>query len=415
VRDYEAMWEAAGGRVSASLGTARAVAVLGDDPDATAAVTLGLARAHAGNRRVFIFDLLGGDHGLVSQGEGDDAPGVSDMVQFGVSLGRAARARAESPNLFVVPGGAESPLSEGILTNRWWTVILDQVRRADALLLVAAPSMVPGIREMTAPFDGVVLVGEAAPPTPFVPVLAEVRVAATLRPHSTPTASERQPVPEARSSRWPLVAGVLALAGAVALGAVTAPRWRPLLGLGGAEATVDATDLPPVPPATAAAPAGSEAAFSVELLFTNSGEDAVSYLAPAADTLPAATFSIVSIGPESDAWYRLIAGAFPDSATADRYLTQLREQGRLATGAGTIARTPFALLLDSASSDALAQVRVAAYRGRGIPAYVLRDAAMVWRVYAGAFPAEGDSELLKRHLDSLNIQSALVMRAGSTP
>jgi len=415
VRDYEAMWEAAGGRVSASLGTARAVAVLGDDPDATAAVALGLARAHAGNRRVFLFDLLGGDHGLAATALGDDAPGVSDMVQFGVSLGRAARARAESPNLFVVPGGAESPLSEEILTHRWWTVVAQQVRRADALLLVAAPSMVPGIREMTAQLDGVVLVGEAAPPTPFVAVLAEVRVAATLRPHATPAATKRQPAPVARGGRWPLVAGAVVLAGAVALGAVTTTRWRPLLGLGGGEATITSSALPPIPAEPADPRGGSEAAFSVELLFTNSSEDAVEYLAPAADTLPAATFSIVSIGPESDTWYRLIAGAFADSASADRYLTQLRAQGRLAPGAGTIARTPFALLLDSASSDALAQLRVSAYRGRGIPAYVLRDAAMVWRVYAGAFPSEGDAELLKRYLDSLNIQSALVMRAGSTP
>lgn len=415
MRDYEAMWEAAGARVSASVGTATAVAVLGDDPDATAAVALGLARAHAGNRRVFVLDVLGGDHGLATPAPGDDAPGVSDMVQFGVSLGRAARPRPESPNLFVVPGGAESPLTEGILTDRWWSVLVGQVRRAEALLLVAAPSMVPGIREMTAQLDGTVLVGDAAPPTPFLPVLAEVRVASTLRPHSTPTATERQAPPEPRGSRWPLIAGVAALLAAVAAGAVTAPRWRPLLGLGGAEAEVAAGELPPIPPEGAGIPVGSDAAFSVELLFTNSSEDAVAYLAPVADTLPAATFSIVTMGDSSDAWYRLIAGAFPDSGSAERYLRQLREEGRLATGAGTIARTPFALLLDSASSDVLAQVRVAAYRGRGIPAYVLRDAAMVWRVYAGAFPSEGDAQPLKQYLDGLNIQSALVTRAGSTP
>ena len=60
-------------------------------------------------------------------------------------------------------------------------------------------------------------------------------------------------------------------------------------------------------------------------------------------------------------------------------------------------------------------MRVAAYRGRGIPAYLLRDSSLVWHVYAGAFSTEGDARLLKQQLDSLNIQSALVMRAGSTP
>jgi hypothetical protein len=157
------------------------------------------------------------------------------------------------------------------------------------------------------------------------------------------------------------------------------------------------------------------ASFSVELLFTNSSQDALDFLVESVDSLPAATYSIVAVGAEADRWYRLVAGAFPDSLAAEAFLTGLRQRGRLATGAGATARTPFALLLDSASSDALARLRVEAYRGRGIPAYALRDSAQVWRVYAGAFPTETDAQLLQQQLTSQNIQSALVMRAGSTP
>lgn len=416
------MWEAAGGRVSYALAGRSAVAVLGDDPAATGAVSLGVARAHALTRRVFLLDLLGDGQGVTPPGH-EESPGVSDMVHFGVSLAHAARPRPESPNLFVIPGGAESPLSQEILTSRWWGVVAEQARRADALLLVAVPSMVPGIESLVRRLDGVVLVGEAHSPLPQVRVLAEVRAAAAMRTPATPIRTVApSPAPRAPAHPWRVpmalaAAGMLAVAMVVAL-VVGAPRWMERLGLGGGTPTqmVADTELPPIPPPTpSSAPAGSEAAYSVELLFTNSSQDALEYLLQSADSLPAATFSTVAVGAEAEPWYRLMAGAFPDSVAADAYLAELRRRGRLATGAGAIARTPFALLLDSASSEAVARVRVEAYRGRGIPAYVLRDAAQVWRVYAGAFPTEIEAQLHKQQLDSQNIQSALVMRAGSTP
>jgi hypothetical protein len=108
-----------------------------------------------------------------------------------------------------------------------------------------------------------------------------------------------------------------------------------------------------------------------------------------------------------------VSGAFRDSSAAEGFLATLRARGIVATGAGSVARTPFALLLDSASSNATSSMRVTAYRGRGIPAYALRDSLGVWRVYAGAFPSEADAALLKRQLDSLNIESILVTRVGS--
>ncbi len=426
MRDFDVMWEAAGGRVSGAVDRCAAVAVLGDDPAATGAVALGVARAHAMSRRVFLLDLLGDGQGLTA-GDTDalEAPGVSDMVHYGVSLGRAARAHRETPNLFLVPGGAESPLSDDVLTHRWWEVTTDQVRRADALVLVAAPSMVPAIGSMVRHMDGMLLVGEAHAPAPGVRVLAEVRAAATMR---SPVASGRviaPPPPPPRRARWrtALLVTALALAGGVGWG--TFDYWAPfaarLLGRGAPLAsTQPATDitLPDVPaaPAVAAVEAQpTDAAFSVELLFTNSTQDALAYMAQYADSLPAATFAIHSIANDADRWYRILAGAFADSGAADAYVSALQRSGRLATGAGLVARTPLALVLDSAASDALAQLRVAAFRGRGIPAYALRDSASTWRVFAGAFATELDAALLKQQLDSLNIQSALVTRAGSTP
>lgn len=412
------MWEAAGGRVSTALIGRDAAAVLGDDPAATGAVSLGIARAHALTRRVYLLDLLGDGQGVDLHVPGEESPGVSDMVHFGVSLARAARPRPESPNLFVVPGGAESPLTPDILTDRWWGVVTDQVRRANALLLVAAPSMVPAIGALVRRLDGVVLVGEAHSPLPQLNVLAEVRAAPAMRTPVSPARTvAAAPPPPAPTPRWRLPT-VLASAAVIIAAVVTAPQWSAYLGIGETrrDRMVADTPLPPLPPSpTPVTSAANEAAFSVELLFTNSSQDALEYIAWSADSLPAATYSLVASGAEGDRWYRLVAGAFPDSGAAAAFVATLRQRGRVATGAGTIARTPFALLLDSASSDALAQLRVVAYRGRGIPAYALRDSAPVWRVYAGAFATEFDAQLLKQQLDSQNIQSALVTRAGSTP
>ena len=415
VHDYETMWAAAGERVSASLDHSSAVAVLGDDPAATGAVALGVARAQAAHRRVFLFDLLGEGRDLLPADAPDDFHGVSDMVHFGLSLARAARPVPGLPNLFVVPGGAETSLTDEILSHRWWETVTHQVRHANALLLVAAPSLAPSLPALVVRLDGVLLVGEARAPLPEAKVLAEVRVAATMR---TPLSSARTAaVADVRARRgWRMPAALFAV---LAVGAfLTAPQWRPMMSLSDSASAgrMDTTDRDPPMPAEVAvsAPVGNEASYSVELLFLNSNQDALDYLLRSTDSLPGATFSTQSLGADTDRSYRLMAGAFPDSMSADRFLQTLRARGAVTSGAGSVARTPFALLLDSASSYAMASLRISAYRGRGIPAYVLRDSVGVWRVYAGAFAAEADAQLLKQQFDSLNIQSVLTTRTGST-
>ncbi|MFN8667856.1 MAG: hypothetical protein U0164_11835 [Gemmatimonadaceae bacterium] len=414
------MWEAAGVRVNAAVGPHAAVAVLGDDPAATGAVTLGIAKLQARQRRVYIFDLLGDGQGIVAADDTEAHPGVSDMVHFGVSLKRAARPHGARPNVWLVAGGTESPLSVDVLTSRWWEVVTEQVRRADALLLVAAPAMVPTMGQMVMHLDGIVLVGDAISPNPAAALLGEVRSESALH---TPSGSPAVPSFAGRLAkpprpRWQLPVAALAVLGTAA--ALTAPRWRPLVGLGSAM-----NDLPPIPAAvsdsvsaapgaTTAVPVANEATFSVELLFTSSNRDALDFVAQHGDSLPATTFSRVAVASDSTPWFRLVSGAFGDSASATAYLASLRDNGLVPTGAGSVGRTPFALLLDSATTDAMAQLRVSAFRGRGIPAYSLRASAQAWHVYAGAFSTEGDAQPLKLQLDSLNIQSALVMRAGST-
>lgn len=408
LRAFEATWEQAGQRVAALLDAVAAVAVLGDDPIATRAVAQGLARTQALHRRVFFGDLLGDDQ----TAERDGVPGISDMIRYGISLGKVAQSSADSPNLFHLSGGAETPLAADVLGSKRWSSLNDQLHQAGALLLVAAPSQVPDIAAFIVQLDGVVLVGEVAAP-PTIRVLGEVRTAATLR---TPLPM-RAVVARAgaRTSR-----GVIGWVGAVAavIAVVLAvPQVRvPLLRTLGITAAASAPveepsliSLPPVEPRLT-----SDAAWSTELRFLNSRPDAQALVQAFVDSFPAATFAAVQTAADSTPWYRVLLGAFSDSLSAESFLSALRTRGTVPLAGGLVSHTPFAFLVDSASDAAMARLRIAGYQGRGLPAYALRGTANIWRVYVGAFGTSADAIPLKRELDSLNIQSALVVRAGST-
>lgn len=407
-RAYEATWEQAGQRVAPLLDGVSAVAVLGDDPVATRAVAVGLARVQALHRRVFLADLLG-DDAVVTP---DDGVGVSDMVRYGISLGRASRPSGESPNLFHVDGGTESPLAEDVLSSPRWRSLSAQVHAAGGLLLLAAPSRVPTLPALLVQLDGVIVVGDATPDTP-VPVLGTVATAATMR---TPQVSPRAvtPRPQPRRSPWPWAAlAVAAVAGLLAVPQIRGPIFR-AMGLeprNEAAPTVDSSlgQLPETPPRLT-----SDAAWSTELRFLNSLVDAQAAVLALVDSFPAATFADVRTDADSTTWYRVLLGAFSDSISAENFLVSLRTSGAIPGSAGTVTHVPFALLVDSASDNAMARLRVTGYQGRGLPAYSLRDSSGVWHVYVGAFSQGADADRFKLKLDSLNIQSVLVVRTGST-
>ncbi|MGQ0646044.1 MAG: SPOR domain-containing protein [Gemmatimonadaceae bacterium] len=378
---------------------------------ATRAVATGIGRAQALHRRVFVGDLLGDEDSR----NGEDGLGISDMIRYGISLGRAARPATDSPNYFTLDGGAESPLAVDVLSSTRWRSLSDQVHRAGGLLLLAAPSQVPHLNDLLGQLDGVLLVGEAAPVTPSR-VLGEVRTAATMRTPSIPTRAVPAPGPSRTAWRWVALAAVVV--GLFAIPQVRGPVLR-TLGLqnpvapspnvdGSVEPSLNA--LPAIEPRVT-----SDAAWSTELRFLNSRVDAQTLVAALVDAYPAATFAEVNTAIDSTPWYRVLLGAFSDSVAAEDFLAMLRSRGTVPVGAGRVAHTPFALLVDSASDNVMARLRVSGYQGRGLPAYALRDSLDVWHIYVGAFTRSADASGLKTQLDSLTIQSALVVRAGSTP
>lgn len=383
-----------------------AVAVIGDDLIAVRAVADGIARAQALHRRVFLAHLLP----PFDDGTGDDHPGISDMVRYGVSLGRAAQPTKDSPNLFILPPGAEGALAEDVLASRRWFSLSEQVHRAGALLLVSAPTGIPGLGSLLTQLDGALTVGEAEIPS-GVKRLGEVHTGATLR-----TASLASVMPEAPARANPLTRwGIVAAAGIALL--LMVPQVRSRIGLG--QDPVQAAFDSVVAPATTALPEvapriTSDAAWVAELRFLNSRPDAQSLVTTLGDSLPAPTFAPVKMPGDSATWFHVLLGAFSDSLSAENFLAALRTRGLVPPSGGGVTHAPFALLVDSALDNAMARVKVAGYHGRQLPAYALRDSASVWRIYVGAFAASADAASFKHDLDSLNIQSTLVVRVGST-
>lgn len=389
------------------------MAVVGDDLVATRAVALGVGRQQALHRRVFMADLLGDDEAVTAAGDG---PGVSDMIRYGISLGRVAHALPDSPNLHAIEGGAESPLAEDVLASKRWTALSEQLHRGGGLLLLAVPSRVPGVELLLTQLDGALLVGEVELREKEVRVLGEVRTAATMRTPAMPTRALDARAKSRRQAVWPVIAGAAALllaALAIAQVRQRVQGWLPSLSPAtAADSALDNVNtLPSLPPV--APRATSDAAWSAELLFTNSEADALTRARGLSDSLPAATFSDMQTTADSATWYRVIGGAFSDSIAAENFLALLRSRGTISATAGGVMHTPFALLVDSARENAMARLRVSAYYGRGLPAYALRDSSGWWRVYVGAFSQGAHAARQRQRLDSLNIQSTLVVRVGS--
>ena len=278
-----------------------AVAVIGDDLIAVRAVADGIARAQALHRRVFLAHLLP----PFDDGTGDDQPGISDMVRYGVSLGRAAQPSTESPNLFLLPPGAEGALAEDVLASRRWFSLSEQVHRAGALLLVSAPTGIPALSSLLSQLDGALTVGEAEIPA-GVKRLGEVHTGATLR-----TASLASVMPEAPARGNPLMRwGIVAAAGIALLLMVPQVRARIGLGQDPVQAAFDSVVAPTTALPEVAPRVTSDAAWVAELRFLNSRPDAQSLVTTLGDSLPAPTFAPVKMPGDSATWFHELLGAF---------------------------------------------------------------------------------------------------------
>ncbi len=407
-------WEAAGRRIAPMLGSYSAAVVTSSDELAAAHLALGIGKTEAERRRVAIADLVGEVEPLQTLVASGDPHGISDSFTYGVSLNKIAQPVGETGNLFVMPSGTGSVSDPEVLRNTRWQRLANGFREVGALLLLVAPADAPGLQELIKHTDGVVLVGTS--PLDFAPYLNVLARVPSPAPVASPE-SPRRTIP-----RWRLAVYLLLLTALVGAGAYMMyvrsleqghPRPKAVVRVPVPTAITPAETLTIAPP-TNPADSAIAAAYAVELEGWNMAEDARLKLFQHRAALPAGTISPVPVGPTREIYYKVIAGAFGSRSTAERLLATLRRKQIIQDVPGTVVRTPYALLIDSAPAGQTSAL-VQKYAGINQPVYVLQQSDGTLKLYAGAFERPEDSATLMVALRAAHLNPLLVYRTGRSP
>ncbi len=412
-------WERAGRKIAPMLGSYSAAVVTSSDVLAAAHVAIGIGLAEAEHRRVAIADLVGEVEPIQSLVTSDDPHGISDSFTYGVSLNKIAQPIDTTGNLFVMPSGTGSIADPAIFANSRWQRLANGFREVGALLVIVAPAGASGLKELIDQTDGVVLVGGTPLDfAPYINVLARVPAPASIAPIF---------VPKKTLAVWKIAALLLVLVGGVGTGLyfryadqarpVGRPPFRRAAPLAAAPTRAPAAAVPDtltVPPPVNPADSLQAAAFAVELGAWNAPDDAAEQVSRYRRSLPGATIAPVPIGPNRETYYKVVAGAYPTQREAQMLLDVLRHKGVVQDGLGTLVRTPYALLLDSATAGHTQDI-IAKYRRSKQPVYVLAQPDGSLRVYAGAFERPEDAASLLATLRAAQLTPVLAYRTGRTP
>lgn len=441
--DPAAGWEAAGRQIAPMLGSYSAAIITSSDELAAAHVAIGIGLAEAEHRRVAIGDLVGEVDPIQSLVSSDDPHGISDSFTYGVSLNKIAQPIDTTGNLFIMPSGTGSVADPEIYRNMRWQRLANGFREVGALLLLVAPADAPALQELIDQMDGVVLVGTT--PLDFAPYLNVLaRVPAPIDPNeqrrrrsgpskrrtttskivaNTTAVPPKKPLPI-----WK-IAGLLILLIALASVGVymnwvnshttaTVHRRRPVAAQ---PQTPPPAPAPPKPETLSVAPianpadSSNAAAYAVELESFSDSADATLMLRRNRSYLHAGTISPVPVGTARELYYKVVSGAFPNRREADVLLDVLKHNGVIISVPGTVVRTPYALLLDSAAAGTTETQALRPYAHLPLPAYVLAQPDHSLKVYAGAFERPDDSATLMATLRAAKLNPTLVYRTGRSP
>ncbi|MGK2963816.1 MAG: SPOR domain-containing protein [Gemmatimonadaceae bacterium] len=416
-------YEGAGRQVAVALRGYSSVLVTSDDVIAAAHTAIGIALGESAHRLVMLGDLAGEVAPLQVLVKGDDAHGIYDSFEFGTSFMRVAREVEGAKNMFVMPSGTESAATEQILSSRRWRSFASEFANADELLLLVAHSDSPGLAQLVAQLDGVVLVGiQRLPAAPAANILARI-------PHpvvAPPPKIDLAPTP-APADLSPLKIGIAAAA-LLTIGVLGGATFKMLSGTGDSGAVPAAADSVAAEPAAPVRPVVLPAnpqdsleamPYSVEILAANTSEGANFEMNRHGAQMPAATISLVPIGDTEATWYKVHAGAYTDSAEAETLLATLRRRRIVPESAGSIIRAPFALLVDSvpaqAGMTARVRERIRDLSERGVFAYALMQSDGSARIYAGAFGNPEQASLAATALRVAGLSPVLEYRTGRLP
>lgn len=434
-------WEAAGRAYGTNLDALHAIAVLGSDDENVARVAIGIGRQQAWRRRVAIGDLIGNVPALEELVPSDDPHGLSDVFDYGLSFDRVARRVEDEKQLYIVPTGSFVTDQAEIMANRRWTKLAAGFRERDGLLILCANVDTPEIESLVLQLDAAIIVGSRVPP-----LLPQARIFGTIRgpePVADPASFvERRKRPSRYVVRAPSPMfrigssiGIILAALIASMGiwlssrpfarSTWAPAWLRGVPISGDSAyvyirgfdTAGVLDDSTSTLATArglglltAQDSASRSPFGISLINFNTQAGALLELKRLGTTLRAGTFTPILI--RETPWFRVVAGAYPDSVSAAALLDTLKTQGTSDAGRAVIERFPYALLVERNVADSAVASRLAAFQRRGLPVYALLQSDGTTRLFAGAFKSPEEATLLHEAMKNAGVQTSLVYRTG---
>jgi hypothetical protein len=432
-------WEAAARAFASNLDKYHAVIVLGRQEFEPAQVALGLARQQARRRRVTVCDLLEDSHPITAMAPSEDPHGLADVFDYGVSLDKVVRPIEGEANIAVLPMGAFVADAAEIMAHRRWTSLAAEFHDDDTLLIVAAKVTTPDIEALVVQLDGAVLVGDVVPKRLPVPrIIGYVRpphVERRLRVEPPSKPPSRYVIRRGGRSPWQIggMVGMALTAIIAAIGLWLASRpyaendWAPgWLRNRGGDAARSAGFLPGMDTSGALPDSGlaiaphygmltradstATAPYGIRLISFNTQAGALLELQRNGATLRAGTFTPVLI--RESPWFRVVAGAYPDSASAAALLDTLRARGMSDAGRAVIDRFPYALLVERDVPDTAVASRVSRFQTRGLPVYALLQSDGTARLFAGAFQTPEEAKPLSDAMRAAGVRTSLVYRTG---
>jgi len=416
-------YEGAGRRAALAVRGYSSIIIASDDITLAAHAAIGIALAESAHRLVMVADLGNDTPPLQALIKDEDSHGVYDVFEFGTSFVRVAREVEGAKNFYVMPSGTESAQSEAIFSSPRWRNFASEFASSDELLLLVVDAYAPALDKLAAQVDGVILVGiQKLDAVPNANVIGRIPHPAIAAPPKIDIAARREPSAVSPSIAKYIIGASVLLALGIVGGAVYKKRSmeskpepvRPV-----AVAPVDS--VKPRPPAVVPVNPGDSAnatPFSVEILASNTAEGANFEIQRHGSVMPAATISLVPIGDTEATWYKVHAGAFADSAQADKLLATLRRRHIVPDSAGTVVRVPFALLVDSiapqAGMNARLRERMDSLASKQVTAYSLLQVNGGVKVYVGAFATPEQSSLAATALRVAGLTPVLAYRTGRT-
>ncbi|MBX3133416.1 MAG: SPOR domain-containing protein [Gemmatimonadaceae bacterium] len=431
-----AVWTEEGRRTAPALADIAAALVIGRDPEAAAAVALGIAAGCAHERRVAVADLVGGLPALTPL---DDQPGLLECLRDGEPVSGIGQPWGEVEGVYLLPSGRGPIAERWVFESARWERLVAGFREVDALLLLVAPAAAPGLSELVERVDGVIAVDLPPAEVRAWPIIATVdHPEPELPPIAvTPRPGAQAAVPGARNGgrrggrrigRW--VVGGLALVIAATVAWMRGPGASGTAGDASGDAAVAEDSLagaaaPATPPSAPAArevrlgppvnPGDSVSArrWSVELVAANTPEGANSRLVWEGDPLPVPTIAPVVLRAGSAPWYRVVVGAWESRADAERWLQTQRALGLIRPAMGRVLETPFALQLAAGPLDEV-ETRRAEWTGGEVQPYLLRQDDGHARVLVGAFETASQALWFAATLRERGLEPQLAYRTGRT-